>query len=163
MRWLFVHSILYRIETFFLHYYDLVTKIPRYATIICSLGFKRILLIRIEHIFFDQERTLKICSFYAIILFCIWFFSPFQVIGRCSMRNYLTRNLHSFWGAANPHKLTRRINKKHLTLLSLQYILHCLKFSKINFPLARHTPHKTHYCSKMDVKCPYSKTLRIMP
>jgi hypothetical protein len=26
-------------------------------------------------------------------------------------------------------------------------LAHCLKFSKINFKLARHTPHKTHYCS----------------
>jgi hypothetical protein len=46
-------------------------------------------------------------------------------------------------------------------LLSMQ--VHCLKFSKINFKLARLTPYKTLYFSFLNIKCANWKKPHVMP
>jgi hypothetical protein len=55
MSWLFAHSILSRIKKI-LNYCNMFKKIPRYAKIICSFGFKRILLPRKENILFKDNQ-----------------------------------------------------------------------------------------------------------
>jgi len=50
-----------------------------------------------------------------------------------------------------------------LTGAQMAHMLHCLKFSKINFKPMRLTPYNTFYFSFLDVKCANWKKPHIMP